>query len=84
MEVLKFFRLRSIECPGCRTPLVINVSGRAAIMICPLAALFVGVVLQRVTGWDIALPLAVIAGFVASPILGARFGRLSVAEGDQQ
>jgi uncharacterized protein YbaR (Trm112 family) len=81
-EVLKFFLLQTIACPRCSAPLSINGRGRAAIMISPLAALLVGALLQRVTGSDIALPVMVIAGFIVSPILGARLGSLFVAKDD--
>jgi ribosomal protein S27E len=83
LEVLKFFRLRAISCPQCGELLVIDGRGRAAIMITPLAALVVGVLFLATTGLDKAPAVAVIAGFILSPIMGARFGRLGVWRGGE-
>lgn len=80
LEVIKFYRLRTIGCPQCGESLVIDGHGRAAIIISPIAALVVGALLQKTTGVNVAPAVAVVAGFIVGPMMGTRFGRLFIAD----
>jgi uncharacterized protein (DUF983 family) len=83
-ELLKFWRLQSIGCPGCGAPLSMDKRGRAALVLSPLASIPVGAYLMAQTGSEFLLAVAVIAGIIVGCILCADVGRVFVPDDSRE
>lgn len=80
MEVPKYMRLHSISRPQCNSQLALNGHGRAAITISLLASVLLGAIFSAVTGYEIIIVIAIIAGLVIGSITGSKYGVLFVCE----
>ena len=81
-QLLGFLRLLSISCPQCRTLLAIDSRGRAVLIGSILASIPFAAILMQFTDAKVAVPAAVVAGFVFGCVASAKVGRLGVSPED--
>ena len=78
-QLIGLVRLFSISCPHCHSLVSIDGRGRIALIATILVSILLGGFLQRITGFELVLPAAVVAGTVAGCVVSPRVGRLGIS-----
>lgn len=82
-EVPRFFRLKSVICPGCKKQISMDQTGRRALVLPVIGSLFLFGGLLRFGGGGILLLVMLAAGFIMGAFLAGRFGTLYLSEEDE-
>ena len=81
-QFLWFTRLFSFGCANCRAQIAISGRGRAALWVPILSSIPLAIFVGILSGWDFAVPVILIVGLVAGPVLASRVGTFGIYVGE--